>query len=95
MHGKLPTLAFVLSLLAGCSGGLGERDFVRGAGPDELLKLRAGPGLGFRVILGLPDGTRLIRRECITEANQLWCQVSLADAPRITGYVSADYLSNF
>lgn len=92
---KLSAATLALLLLTGCSSGFGERDIVQGAGPDELLKLRAGPGLGFRVILGLPDGTRLIRRDCITESNQLWCQVSLADAPSVTGYVSADYLSNF
>jgi hypothetical protein len=86
---------FVLALAA--LGGCGEiatgRTVVQGAGPDELLKLRAGPGLGFSVILGLPDGTALIRRDCVTETGQLWCRVSIADAPQITGYVSADYLS--
>jgi uncharacterized protein YraI len=66
---------------------------VEGAGPDELLKLRGGPGLGFRVILGLPDGTELIRRDCVTDTGQLWCRVSLSNAPQVTGYVSADYLS--
>ncbi len=66
---------------------------VEGAGADELLKLRAGPGLGYSVILGLPDGTRLVRRDCVTEVGQLWCRVSLADAPKITGYVSEDCLS--
>ncbi len=70
-----------------------ERSFVEGTGPDELLKLRAGPGLGFRVILGLPEGTSLMRRDCVTEVGQLWCRVSLTAAPQITGYVSADYLS--
>lgn len=81
----------LLILLSGCSG-IGTDTRVQGAG-DELLKLRAGPGLGFRVILGLPDGTRLIQRDCVTEASQLWCRVSLAYAPAVTGYVSADYLS--
>lgn len=81
-----------LVLLTGC-GGIGERTIVQGAGEDDLLKLRAGPGLGFRVVLGLPDGTQLIRRDCVTEDFQLWCRVSLADAPSVTGYVSADYLS--
>ena len=66
---------------------------VKGTGPDELLKLRAGPGLEFNVILGLPDGTSLNRRDCVTELGQLWCRVSLTAAPQITGYVSADYLS--
>lgn len=86
-------LAALLLLPAGCVGTAGGRAVVDGAGPDELLKLRAGPGLGFLVILGLPDGTELIRRDCVTEVGQLWCRVSLAAAPGITGYVSADYLS--
>jgi uncharacterized protein YraI len=82
-----------LMLLAGCTDAAGNRAVVERAGPDDLLKLRAGPGLGFMVILGLPDGTELIRRDCVTELGQLWCRVSLAIAPGVTGYVSADYLS--
>ena len=82
-----------LTLVAGCATSSGGRTVVAGAGPDEFLKLRAGPGLGFAVILGLPDGTALTRRNCVTELGQLWCQVSLTAAPQITGYVSADYLS--
>lgn len=83
-------------LVAGCGGGIGigKPTVVRGAGPDDMLKLRAGPGLGFRVVLGLPDGTELVRRDCVTEVGQLWCRVSLANAPGVTGYVSADYLSD-
>ncbi|PLL11355.1 SH3 domain-containing protein [Tabrizicola sp. TH137] len=87
------TALLTLTFLAGCVGGTGDRVVVDRAGPDELLKLRAGPGLGFKVIAGLPDGTELIRRDCVTEVGQLWCRVSLADAPSLTGYVSADYLS--
>ncbi len=87
-----PTL-LALVLLAGCSGGDGGRAVVEGVGPDEFLKLRAGPGLGYRTIVGLPDGTPLDRHDCVTELGQLWCRVSLSVAPRITGYVSADYLS--
>ena len=87
------TALLALALVAGCSIGAGGRTLVKGAGPDELLKLRAGPGLGYKVILGLPDGTELTRRDCVTEVGQLWCRVSLADAPVITGYVSADYIS--
>lgn len=89
----VPTL-LALVLLAGCSGDAGGV-VVQGAGPDEFLKLRAGPGLGlgYSTILGLPDGTVLVRRDCVTELGQLWCRVSLSAAPQITGYVSADYLS--
>ncbi len=87
------SMIVALMFLASCGdGGIGNA-MVYGAGPDEMLKLRAGPGLGYRVILGLPDGTSLYRHSCVTEVGQLWCRVSLTDAPGITGYVSADYLS--
>ncbi|SPJ22294.1 SH3 domain-containing protein [Palleronia abyssalis] len=79
--------------IAACSG-LGTGAVVQGTGSEELLKLRAGPGLGYNVILGLPDGTRLVRRDCITEVGQLWCRVSLAESPGIVGYVSEDYLGD-
>ena len=90
---RRPILAAILTLtlVSGC-GLSGSRSIVEGAGTDELLNLRAGPGLGYNVILGLPDGTRLIRRDCVTEVGQLWCRVSLAASPDITGYVSEDYL---
>jgi uncharacterized protein YraI len=87
-----PTL-LALVFLAGCGAGDADRAVVQGAGPDEFLKLRAGPGLGYSIILGLPDGTSLVRRDCVTELGQLWCRVSLSAAPQITGYVSADYLA--
>ena len=83
---------FVFMFVASCSSIVTDRTVVTGAGPGELLKLRAGPGLDYNVVLGLPDGTSLNRRSCVTEVGQLWCQVSLAAAPQITGYVSADYL---
>ena len=72
----------------------GSHTVVERTGPDDLLKLRAGPGLGFKVVLGLPDGTEVIRRDCVTEVGQLWCRVSLVEAPSVTGYVSADYLAD-
>lgn len=84
-------LAFML--MANCGGIVGERAVVKGAGPDELLKLRAGPGLGFKVVLGLPDKTLVNRGACVTEVGQLWCRVTLADASQVSGYVSADYLA--
>jgi uncharacterized protein YraI len=87
----LVSLAFVI--MASCSTLAGDRTLVTGAGRDDLLKLRSGPGLGYSVVLGLPDGTPLRRGSCVTEVGQRWCQVSLAGAPRISGYVSADYLA--
>lgn len=93
-HLLLSLLASML-LLTACAGdpvGLGSQVVVARVG-SEYLKLRAGPGLGYRVVLGLPEGTALTRYDCVTEVGQLWCKVSLPDAPRMTGYVSADYLS--
>ncbi|WP_425102052.1 SH3 domain-containing protein [Tropicibacter sp. S64] len=89
-----------LLLVAGCGNTVGNtigsvtgsRTTVHRVGPDDLLKLRSGPGLEYKVVLGLPDGTALLRRECVTELGQQWCRVSLADAAGVSGYVSADYL---
>jgi uncharacterized protein YraI len=88
----LPVI-LTLTLVASCGDIASERAVVEHTGPDDLLKLRSGPGLGFNVILGLPDGTVLNQQGCVTEVGQRWCQVSLADAPQMRGYVSADYLS--
>jgi uncharacterized protein YraI len=93
MHRSTILVILILMLVASCSNLALDRTIVEGTGSDELLKLRSGPGLGYGVILGLPDGTTLNSRGCVTEVGQLWCRVSLSDAPRITGYVSADYLS--
>jgi uncharacterized protein YraI len=91
-HTTLPIL-FALMFVAGCTAVGGSQTVVKGAGADEFLKLRAGPGLGYRVVLGLPDGTALTRGTCVTEVGQLWCKVALVGAPGINGYVSADYLT--
>ena len=80
-----------LSMAAGCAVGSGA--VVKGAGPDDLLKLRQGPGLEHKIIIGLPDGTRLIRQNCVTTNGKAWCRVVLADRPSVSGYVSADYLA--
>ncbi len=82
-----------LTLLGGCGDITGGNVVVKGTGSEEFLKLRAGPGLGYKVLLGLPEGTELTRHSCMTEVGQLWCKVSPAGAPGLTGYVSADYLS--
>ncbi len=96
MNTKTLPLLMALAILAGCSNSILTNPVaVQRTGEGELLKLRAGPGLGYRIILGLPDGTRLQKGSCTTEVGQLWCQVSLADAPQIKGYVAADYLSDY
>ncbi|MDO5642724.1 MAG: SH3 domain-containing protein [Paracoccus sp. (in: a-proteobacteria)] len=83
-------IAFMM--VAGCAVGTGA--VVKGVGSDDLLKLREGPGLDHRIIIGLPDGTRLTRQNCVTTNGKLWCRVALTDRPGISGYVSADYLAH-
>ncbi|SFA60594.1 SH3 domain-containing protein [Paracoccus halophilus] len=82
-------LAFMVA--TGCA--IASDVVVKGAGPDDLLKLREGPGLSHKIIIGLPNGTRLTRQNCVTNDSNLWCRVSLADRPGISGYVWADYLA--
>ncbi|WP_439118167.1 SH3 domain-containing protein [Nereida ignava] len=91
MRGSILPVTLILMLASSCGKLTTEHTSVVGTGPDELLKLRAGPGLGYRVTLGLPEGTVLNRLDCVTEIG--WCRVSLEAAPQITGFVSADYLS--
>lgn len=79
-------------IAAGCAVGAGA--VVKGVGPDDLLKLREGPGLDHRIIIGLPDGTHLSRQNCVTKNGKVWCRVTLTDRPVISGYVSADYLAH-
>lgn len=82
---------FALLVATGCTAGSGA--VVKGAGPDDLLKLRDGPSLSHKIIIGLPDGTRLTRQNCMTTDGKVWCKVFLTDKPSISGYVSADYLA--
>ena len=90
---RLHLAAFLTLMIAtGCTAGSGA--IVKGAGPDDLLKLREGPGLDRKIIVGLPDGTRLTRQNCVTKSGKVWCKVFLTDKPEISGYVSADYLGH-
>lgn len=81
-----------LALVTGCAVGSGA--VVKGAGPNDLLKLREGPSLDHKIIIGLPDGTRLTRQNCLSNNGKVWCRVTLTDKPGVSGYVSADYLAH-
>lgn len=87
-------IAALLALMVATGCAVGSGAVVKGVGPDDLLKLREGPGLNHNIIIGLPDGTRLIRQNCVTNNGKVWCRVSLTDRPAISGYVSADYLAH-
>lgn len=72
-------------ITAGCAVGTGA--VVRAAGPNDLMKLRKGPGFNHDIIIGLPDGTRLTRQNCVTTVGNVWCRVTLTDKPSVAAPV--------
>lgn len=72
------------------SAGLYE---VVGVEDGDMLKMRAGPGTGYKVILGLPNGTVLRVHDCDQTGSTRWCKASLKQARRLIGFVSWGYLS--
>lgn len=65
---------------------------VSGVEADDMLKMRAGPGTGYRVIVGLPNGAALWVYGCERSGSTSWCKVSLKQARGLKGYVSGAYL---
>jgi uncharacterized protein YraI len=73
------------------AGAMG-RYVVSGVGEDDMLRMRAGPGTGYDVIVGLPDGTVLRVDSCQQTGGTRWCSVALDRARGLRGYVSWAYL---
>ncbi len=65
---------------------------VFGVEGDDMLKMRGGPGIGYSVIVGLPNGTVLRVHSCQQTGGTRWCSVSLERARGLKGYVSWAYL---
>ena len=65
---------------------------VIGVEEGDMLKLRAGPGIGYKVIIGLPNGTALKVHSCQQTGGTAWCSVSLQQARSLKGHVSRAYL---
>ena len=70
-------------------GGFHE---VTGVDEDDMLKMRTGPGTGYKVILGLPNGTQLRVHDCDQVGGTRWCEVSLRHSRKLKGFVSWHYL---
>ncbi len=68
---------------------------VVGVEADDMLKLRAGPGTGYKVIVGRPNGTVLRIHGCEQTGGTRWCKVSLKQSRGLKGYVSWHYLREF
>ncbi|WP_375175417.1 SH3 domain-containing protein [Pseudooceanicola sp.] len=69
-----------------------DRHEVYGVAEDDMLKMRAGPGTGYDVIVGLPNGAEVLVRDCERTGSTVWCRVSLRQARGLKGYVSKAYI---
>lgn len=65
---------------------------VIGVEDDDMLKMRAGPGIGYKILLGLPNGTILRLHGCDQTGGTRWCKISLKQSRAVKGYVSWAYL---
>lgn len=83
--------ALLLTALPAAAAPLSE---VTGVEADDMLKLRSGPGMGYRVVVGLPNGTILRNHGCDRVGGTPWCKVSLRDVRQLKGYVSGHYLKD-
>ena len=84
-------LGSVLPAVPAAAASLGRYE-VYGVEEDDMLKMRAGPGIGYIVIVGLPNGTALRVHSCQQTGGTRWCSVSLERARGLKGYVSWAYL---
>jgi len=73
------------------AASLGLHEVV-GVEDGDMLKLRAGPGTGYVVIVGLPNGTAINVQSCDRIGATRWCSVSLTGARCLSGHVSGTYL---
>lgn len=91
----LPLVAFFIYAIvltqSATAASLGQYE-VFGVEDGDMLKLRAGPGIGFNVIVGLPNGTALRVHSCEQTGDTRWCRVSLQRARGLKGFVSWAYL---
>ncbi len=91
----VPLATLALGALPGCdaarSGPSGEFEVV-GVETGDMLKLRAGPGTGFSMIAGVPNGSILRVQSCERTGGTRWCKVSLKESRGLDGYVSWAYL---
>ncbi|RYH08412.1 SH3 domain-containing protein [Tropicimonas sp. IMCC6043] len=89
-----PKAALAALLLAAGAAGAAPLAEVTGVDQDDMLKLRSGPGTGYRVVVGLPNGTMVRNHGCDRVGGTPWCKVSLRDVRQLKGYVSGHYLKD-
>lgn len=84
-------LGAVVGVGPGTAGSSGLHEVI-GVDDDDMLKMRAGPGTGYKILLGLPNGTVVRLHGCDQTGGTRWCKVSLQQSRAVKGYVSWAYL---
>jgi len=84
-------LAAIMNVEPAAAASLGRYE-VFGVEDGDMLKMRGGPGTGYIVIVGLPNGTAVRVHSCEQTGSTRWCRVSLERARGLKGYVSWAYL---
>jgi uncharacterized protein YraI len=84
-------LGTIMNVETAAAASLGRYE-VFGVEDGDMLKMRGGPGTGYVVIVGLPNGTALRVHSCEQTGGTRWCRVSLERARGLKGYVSWAYL---
>ncbi len=65
---------------------------VRGLAAGDMLNLRRGPGEGFEIIVGLPEGAAVDIHSRETHGGTEWCLVGLRESPQLQGHVACRFL---
>lgn len=99
MKAKFLAMLIVVSCgLAGCGGSMsgvaadpGPYE-VYGVEDGDMLKVRAGPGTGYEIRSGLPNGALVYLGNCVRTGSTSWCEVRLKGVAGIAGYASRAYL---
>lgn len=84
-------LVAIMNIEPAAAASLGRYE-VFGVEDGDMLKMRGGPGTGYIVIVGLPNGTAVRVHSCEQTGSTRWCRVSLERARGLKGYVSWAYL---
>ncbi|TCS64469.1 SH3 domain-containing protein [Primorskyibacter sedentarius] len=93
LSAALAAAALMAAVLANpANADMRNRHEVYGVDEGDMLKMRAGAGTGYIVIVGLPNGSVVRVHECEQTGSTRWCRVSLDRAPGLKGYVSWAYL---
>ncbi len=71
----------------------GTNTTVTGVSANDILNVRSGPGVRYKVVGALGNGSRVRMLDCAMQGNARWCQIEMLTDMRERGWVNARYLS--